>query len=55
MELMISFIIGFISSICIGLVTNYIYDKIKNHLSIGSRKSGSELEFKIEFKLSKKN
>ncbi len=54
MELMINFIIGLISSICIGLVTNYIYDKIKNHLSIDGRKSGLEFEFKIRFKFFKK-
>ena len=54
MELMINFIIGLISSICIGLVTNYIYDKVKDHLSIGSRKSGLEFEFKIKFKFFKK-
>ena len=54
MELMINFILGLISSICIGLVTNYIYDKIKNHLSIGRRKSGLEFEFKIKFKFYKK-
>ncbi|WP_154658904.1 hypothetical protein [[Clostridium] dakarense] len=54
MELMINFIIGAIGSICIGLSTNYIYDKIKNHLSIGRRKSGLEFEFKIKFKFTKK-
>ncbi len=56
MELMIDFIIGVISSIYISLSTNYIYDKIKNHSSIGSRKSGLEFEFefKIKFKFTKK-
>ena len=54
MELITNFIIGTIGSICIGLITNYIYDKIKNHLSIGSRKSGLEFEVKIDFKFSKK-
>ena len=54
MELMINFILGLISSICIGLSTNYIYDKIKNHLSIGGRKSGLEFEFEIKFKFTKK-
>ena len=54
MELIINFIIGLISSICIGLITNYIYDKIKSHLSIGSRESGLELEFKFKFKFNKK-
>lgn len=37
MELIINFIIGTIVSICIGISTNYIYDKIKNHLSVGGR------------------
>ena len=54
MELIIDFIIGAISSVCIGLITNYIYDKIKNHLSIGRRKSGLEFEFKLKFKFTKK-
>lgn len=34
MELIINFIVWDISSLCIGLNTNYIYDKIKNHLYI---------------------
>lgn len=46
MELMINFIIGSISSICIGVSTNYIYDKIKNYLSIGRRQNGLEFELK---------
>ncbi|WP_296647557.1 hypothetical protein [Romboutsia sp. 13368] len=54
MELMINFIIGTISSILTGLLSSYIYDKIKNHLSIGSRKSGLEFEVKINFKFHKK-
>lgn len=54
MELIINFIIGTIGSICIGLITNYIYDKIKNHSSICGRKSGLEFEFEIKFKLIKK-
>lgn len=54
MELMINFITGLISSICIGLITNYIYDKAKNHLSSANRKSGLEFEFKIKFKFNKK-
>ena len=54
MELMINFIMGAISSICTGLISSYIYDKIKNHLSIGRRKSGLEFEFKIKFKFTKK-
>ena len=54
MELMINFILGLISSICIGLATNYIYDKIKNHSSSANRKSGLEFELKIKFKFLKK-
>ncbi len=54
MELIINFIMGAISSLCIGIITNYIYDKIKNHSSIGRRKSGLEFEFKIKFKLTNK-
>ena len=54
MELIIDFIIGAISSVCIGLITNYIYDKIKNHSSSANRKSGLEFEFKVKFKFSKK-
>lgn len=49
MEQMIIFIISAISTICIGLLTNYIYDKIKNHSSLPT-KSGVELEIKIKFK-----
>nr|UDN47005.1 hypothetical protein JJJ25_15850 [Clostridioides sp. ES-S-0173-01] len=51
---MINFIIGAINSVCIDLSTNYIYDKVKNHLSISCRKSGLEFEFKIKFKFTKK-
>lgn len=53
MELTISFIIGAISSICMGIITNYIYDKIKSHSSITSRKSGVEFEIKMNFKFKK--
>ena len=53
MELMINFILGLTSSVCIGLVTNYIYDKIKNHSSSSNRKSGLEFEFKVKFKFFK--
>ena len=49
MELMINFILGLMSPICIGLATNYIYDKIKNHSSSRNRKSGFELDVKIKF------
>ena len=54
MKLMINFIIGTISSICTGLISSYIYDKIKNHLSICHRKSCLECKFKLRFKLTKK-
>ncbi len=47
MEQMIKFIISAICTICLGLLTNYIYDKIKNH---SERKSGMELEIKIKFR-----
>ena len=53
MELIINFIIGAIVSICIGLITNYIYDKMKDHSSSANRKSGLEFEFKIRFKFNK--
>ena len=53
MELMINFILWLISSIWIGLATNYIYDKIKNHSSSANRKSGVEFEFKVKFKFFK--
>ena len=53
MELMINFILGLTSSICIALATNYIYDKIKNRSSSANRKSGLEFEFKIMFKFFK--
>lgn len=51
MEQTINFITGAISTICIGILTNYIYDKIKNHSN--ATKSGLELEIKIKFKKSK--
>ena len=51
MELIIDFIIGAISSVCIGFITNYIYDKIKNHSSSTNRKSGLEFEFKVNLKM----
>ena len=53
MELMIDFILGLMISICIGLSTNYIYDKIKNNSSSANRKSGLEFEFKVKFKFFK--
>lgn len=53
MEHMISFIIGTFSTICIGILTNYIYDKAKNHSSSAKTKSGMELDIKIKFKKTK--
>ncbi len=50
MEQTINFITGAISTICIGILTNYIYDKIKNHSSSAKTKSGVELDIKIKFK-----
>lgn len=50
MEQMIKFIISAISTLCIGLLTNYIFDKIKNHSKPSKTKSGIELEIKIKFK-----
>lgn len=47
MELKI--IVSAISTVCIGLLTNYIYDKLKNHSSRPT-KSGLELDIKIKFK-----
>ena len=54
MEIKIYFIFGDKSCFFIGLITNYIYDKIKNHSSSTNRKSGLEFEFKVNFKFSKK-
>lgn len=50
MEQKISFVIGIVSSVGLGLITNLIYDKIKNHSSSANRKSGFELDIKIKFK-----
>ena len=49
MELTIKFILGIICTIAIGLITNYINDKIKNNYYIRNRKSGFELDVKIKF------
>lgn len=46
----ITYFISVISTICLGLLTSYIYDKIKNHSSSPKTKSGMELEIKIKFK-----
>ncbi len=47
-------ILGAICTICIGLLTNYIYDKLKSHSVSPKTKSGMELEIKIKFRISKK-
>ena len=47
MEHMINFIVSTIGTICVGLLTNYIYDKLKSH---SVQKSGFELDIKIKFK-----
>lgn len=54
MELMINVVVSTLGTVLLGLATNYIYDKIKNHSSTANRKSGLEFEFKIKFKLNKK-
>ena len=45
--------IGAICTICLGLLTNYISDKLKSHSSSRKTKSGVELEIKIKFKITK--
>lgn len=50
MEPMINLILGALSTVVLGLITNYIWDKIKNHSSTANRKSGLELDIKIKFK-----
>lgn len=54
MEQMINIVISAIGTICIGLITNYISDKLKSHSSSAKTKSGIELEIKIKFKKSNK-
>ncbi len=49
MEQKITFVIGIVSTVGLGLVANFIYDKIKNHSSQPT-KSGFELDIKIKFK-----
>ncbi len=39
-------ILGAISTICIGLLTNYIYDKLKSH---SVRESDLEIKIKLSF------
>lgn len=53
MELMINFVLGTISTVLIGLVTNYFWDKVKSHSSSSDRKSGIEFDINIRFKFKK--
>ena len=46
MEQMINIVISTISTICIGLITNYISDKLKSH---SMRESGLEIKIKLKF------
>lgn len=47
MEQKIMFVIGAIGTIMINLISNSIYDKVKSHSSIRSRKSDYEFEFTL--------
>ncbi len=47
MEQMKNIVIGAISTICLGILTNYIYDKLKSH---SVQKNGFELDIKIKFR-----
>ena len=46
MEQMINIVIGAICTICLGLLTNYISDKLKSH---SMRESGLEIKIKLKF------
>ena len=46
MEQMINIVISTISTICLGLLTNYISDKLKSH---SMRESGLEIKIKLKF------
>ncbi len=55
MEQIKNIVIGAICTICLGLLTNYISDKLKNdklknHSKSAKTKSGIELEINIKFK-----
>lgn len=50
----IVYFLGAVSTICIGVTTNYISDKLKSHSSSRKTKSGVELEIKIKFKHNRK-
>lgn len=47
MEQMITIVMSAISTIFLNLISSTIHDKIKNHSSIRSRKSGYDFEFKL--------
>lgn len=53
MEPIINFVLSAISTVILGLITNYFWDKIKNHSSSANRKSGIEFDIKIRFKFKK--
>ncbi|MCR1823807.1 hypothetical protein [Terrisporobacter muris] len=46
MEQMINIVISITSTICLSLMTNYIYDKLKSH---SVRESGLEIKIKLKF------
>jgi hypothetical protein len=50
MELMISFVINILCNFTLGLIINYVYDKLKNHSASTKTKSGIMLEIKIKLK-----
>ena len=53
MEQMINIVISAIGTICIGVITNYISDKLKSHSASSKTKSSFELNLKLnKFKLS---
>ncbi|MBQ9000014.1 MAG: hypothetical protein IJ086_15160 [Clostridium sp.] len=47
MEQMINIVISTISTICIGLITNYISDKLKSHSTSSKTKSSFEINVKL--------
>lgn len=49
----LKFILGALSTVILGLITNYFWDKIKNHSSTANRRSGFDFEFLIRLKIKK--
>ena len=47
MEQMKNIVIGAICTICLGLLTNYISDKLKSHSASSKTKSSFELNIKL--------